>query len=159
MCDPRFKPPFRAELAEYAASRLAARGRRDEAVAFATMALDATPAIDDAAERVTAVEKLTRRLVEWKAADTTASDPLAAAVLRMEAARAAKRAGESSRAERAMRESLALAMAVEPLPLQAYLQAYLVDAAATDGLPVPETVLRGVITAATHTPLQSQLRP
>jgi MTH538 TIR-like domain (DUF1863) len=145
-----FKPPFRAELSEYAAARLAARGRRDEAAALAATALNATAAITDAAERLRAVEQLARRLVEWKVHDVTASDPLAAAVLQMERARAAKRAGESDGAARAMRESLDHAIAIEPPSVRAYLQAYLVDAAATDGLPVPARLLRSVVDAATN---------
>jgi hypothetical protein len=68
----------------------------------------------------------------------------------MELAREAKRAGEPDGAARAMRESLDRALAVEPPSVRAYLQAYLADAAATDGLPVPAKLLRRVADAATN---------
>jgi MTH538 TIR-like domain (DUF1863) len=146
-----FKPPFRAELSDYAAGRLAAGGSRDEAVALAASALRGTSAITDVAERVTAAERLARRLVAWNRAEAADSfDAVAAALLRMEAARAAKRAGQSERASNLVRESLDHAQTIEVGGLRAYVAAYLADAAATDGLPLPSTLLRDVVTAATN---------
>ncbi len=151
-----FQPPFRAELYAYAVERLAARSLRDEALRLAALALEDTTAITDAAERVTAVERLARRVVDWRGVEegsrSEGSDPTTAAVVAMEAARASKRGGRADQTQRLALASLAHSSAVEPAALRAYLQVYLANAAAAEGIPLPATYVSHAVAAAARLP-------
>jgi tetratricopeptide (TPR) repeat protein len=151
-----FRPRLRAELSDYAAERLFARGMRDQALRQADLALEDTSAITDAAERVAAVEVLARRIVEWRGAEEAShsneQDATTAAIFAIEAARASKRGGRADQAQRLALTGIEHTSGIEPASLRAYVELYLANAAAVEGIPLPVDYVNRAVAAAVKVP-------
>jgi hypothetical protein len=149
-----FRPSLRGRLYVYTMGRLAARGLREEALRISDLALENTTAITDAVERVTAVGNVARQVVEWRGVEEVSSreesDPTTAAILAME--RASKRGGHDNQTESLALASFERADAVEPAALRTYVQLYLVNAAAAQGISLPAKYVTDAVATATKLP-------